>query len=136
LFIAELKVISHGILTMGGIIALAMGSLMLFDSPDPALRVSLLVMIPALAMICLFFAGVIALVMKAQTRKRHTGQEGMMGETGMAITDIHETGKVLVKGEYWNAFSDDPLEKGVEVQVVKVEGLKIRVEKTKDYQGG
>jgi membrane-bound serine protease (ClpP class) len=136
LFIAELKVISHGILTMGGIIALAMGSLMLFDSPDPALRVSLLVMIPALTVICLFFAGVIALVMKAQTRKRHTGQEGMIGERGMAITDIHGTGKVLVKGEYWNAFSDDPLEKGAEVQVVTVEGLKIRVEKTKDYQGG
>lgn len=69
LFIAEMKVISHGILTVGGIVSLAIGSLILFDSPDPALRVSYEVMIPVLIIISLFFVGVIILVVKAQRRK-------------------------------------------------------------------
>ena len=136
LFIAELKVVSHGILTIGGIISLIMGSLMLFDSPDPALRVSWQVMVPALAVICLFFVSIIALVLKAQMRKRHTGKEGMVGEKGEAVTDIHENGKVLVKGEYWDASSEKPVEKGKDIKVVSVEGLKIKVEETADKQGG
>ena len=135
LFIAELKVVSHGILTIGGIISLIMGSLMLFDSPDPALRVSWQVMIPALAIICLFFVGVITLVLKAQMRKRHTGKEGMVGETGKAVTDIHETGKAFIKGEYWDASSDKPVEKGKDIKVVSVEGLKIKVENIEYKQG-
>ena len=128
LFIAEIKVISHGLLTVGGIISLVLGSLLLFDSPDPALRVSWSVMIPTLTVICLFFASVIALVMKAQMRKRRTGKEGMLGEEGRSVTDIFENGKVLIKGEYWNASSDKPVEKGKRVRIAKVEGLKIKVE--------
>jgi membrane-bound serine protease (ClpP class) len=136
LFIAELKVVSHGILSIGGIISLIMGSLMLFDSPDPALRVSWQVMVPVLAAVCLFFIGVITLVLKAQMRRRHTGKEGMAGETGVSVTDIHETGKVQVKGEYWDASSSKPIEKGREVKVISVEGLRIRVEEIIEKQGG
>ena len=136
LFIAEIKVMSHGILTVGGIISLVMGSLLLFESPDPALRVSWNVMIPALLIISLFFAGVIALVVKAQMRKRHTGKEGMMGEEGKSITDVYETGKVFFKGEYWNASSDKPVEKNKRIRVIKVEGLKVKVEEIEDKQGG
>jgi membrane-bound serine protease (ClpP class) len=132
LFIAELKVVSHGILTIGGIISLIMGSLMLFDSPDPALRVSLQVMIPALAVICLFFITIIGFVLKAQMRKRQTGQEGMLGEKGRAITDVHDTGKVMIKGEYWDASSEATVEKGKEIKVVSVEGLKVKVEEMRD----
>ncbi len=128
LFIAEIKVISHGILTVGGIISLILGSLMLFDSPDPALRVSWSVMIPTLTVICLFFAGIIALVLKAQMRKRRTGKEGMVGEEGRTVTDVYETGKVFIKGEYWNALSDKHVEKGRKVRIVKVDGLKIKIE--------
>ncbi len=136
LFIAEIKVISHGLLTVGGIISLVLGSLLLFDSPDPALRVSWSVMIPTLAVISLFFAGIIALVMKAQMRTRRTGKEGMVGEEGTAVTDIHETGKVFIKGEYWDALSDAHVEKGRKVRIVKVEGLKIRVEEIERKEGG
>lgn len=136
LFIAEIKVMSHGLLTVGGIISLVLGSLLLFESPDPALRVSWSVMIPTLTVICLFFAGVIALVLKAQMRKRRTGKEGMLGEEGKAVTDVYETGKVFIKGEYWNASSDKPVEMGRRVRIVKVEGLKIQVEKIEDKQGG
>jgi membrane-bound serine protease (ClpP class) len=128
LFIAEVKVMSHGILTIGGIIALIMGSLLLFDSPDPALRVSLKVMIPALIVISMFFAGVIALVLKAQMRKRHSGREGMISAEGEAVTDIHEKGKVFIRGEYWNAWSDKAVEKGKKIRVIEVEALSVKVE--------
>ena len=128
LFIAEIKVVSHGILTIGGIVSLVMGSLLLFDSPDPALRVSMKVMIPALIVISLFFAGVMSLVLKAQMRKRRTGGEGMIGTEGEAVTDIHEMGKVFVHGEYWNAWSDRAVEKGKKVRVVEVAALKLKIE--------
>jgi len=136
LFIAEIKVISHGLLTVGGIISLVLGSLLLFESPDPALRVSWSVMIPTLTLICLFFAGVIALVLKAQMRKRRTGKEGMVGQEGKAVTDIYESGKVFIKGEYWNASSDKPVEKSRRVKIVQVNGLIIKVEEIEDKQGG
>ncbi len=128
LFIAEIKVVSHGILSIGGIVSLVMGSLLLFDSPDPALRVSLKVMIPALIVISLFFAGVMSLVVKAQMRKRRSGREGMIGAEGEAVTDIHEMGKVFVHGEYWNAWSDRAVEKGKKVRVVEVTALKLKIE--------
>ena len=69
-------------------------------------------------------------------RKRRTGKEGMVGEEGKAVTDIHETGTVLVKGEYWEASSDKRIEKGRAVRVVRVEGLKIKVEEIEKKQGG
>ena len=128
LFIAEVKVVSHGILSIGGIVSLVMGSLLLFDSPDPALRVSLKVMIPALTVIILFFAGVIHLVLKAQMRKRWMGREGMIGAMGEAVTDIHETGKAFVHSEYWNVRSDRPVKKGKKIRVVEVTALSLKVE--------
>lgn len=129
LFIAEIKVVSHGILTVGGIVSLAVGSLMLFDSPDPALRVSLEVLIPTLTIISLFFVGVISLVIKAQMRKKHTGKEGMIGAIGKTVTKVHEEGQVMVRGEYWAAFSDTPLAEGTRVRVIWIDNLKVKVEK-------
>ena len=130
LFVAEIKVISHGLLTVGGIISLFLGSLMLFDSPDPALRVSFKVLIPSVAVISLFFAAVIALVVKAQMQNQYTGSEGMAGEIGEAMTDVHDDGRVFIKGEHWHAFSDKKIEKGKKIKVVKVEGLKLKIEET------
>ena len=128
LFIAEIKVISHGILTIGGIISLVIGSLMLFETPDPALRVSWSVLIPAVAVTSLFFITVIAFAVKAQLRKPRGGQEGMAGEEGEAVTDVFEEGKVLIHGEYWSAVSDVPVTKGSKFRVIRVEHLKVRVE--------
>jgi membrane-bound serine protease (ClpP class) len=128
LFIAEIKIVSQGLLTIGGIISMVMGSLLLFDSPDPALRVSLKVMIPALVIISLFFAGIMSLVLKAQMRKRQSGMEGMIGAQGEAVTDVHEMGKVFVQGEYWNAWSDRAVEKGTKIRVVEVKSLKLKIE--------
>ncbi len=128
LFIAEIKVISHGILTIGGIISLIIGSLMLFETPDPALRVSWSVLIPAVAITSLFFITVIAIALKAQLKKPQGGQEGMVGEEGEAVTDVFEEGNVLIHGEYWSAVSDVPVAKGSKVRVIRVEHLKVRIE--------
>jgi membrane-bound serine protease (ClpP class) len=128
LFIAEIKVISHGILTVGGIISLVIGSLMLFQSPDPSLRISWGVLVPAVAITSLFFVGIIALALKSQLRRKLGGQEGMVGEEGEAVTDIFKEGKVLILGEYWRAISDEPVPKGSKVRVVRVEHLEVKVE--------
>jgi len=128
LFIAEMKVVSHGILTVGGIISLVIGSLMLFQTPDPALRISWGVLIPAITVTSLFFIAVIAIAVKAQLRKPQGGKEGIEGEEGTAVTDIFKEGKVLILGEYWNAISDAPVAKGAKVRVVRVEHLQVRIE--------
>ncbi len=128
LFIAEIKVVSHGVLTIGGVVSLVLGSIMLFDSPDPALRVSWSVLIPAVTIVSLFFIAVVSIAVRAQMRKVMTGGEGMIGAVGQAVSAVHESGKVLVRGEYWNAFSKAPIEKGKKVAVVGIKELKVEVE--------
>ncbi len=131
LFIAEIKVMSHGMLTVGGIISLVMGSLLLFDTTEPALRLSLQVLVPAIVVASGFFIVVIWLAIKAQLRKHFTGAEAMIGEETDALTDIGEDGKVFVRGEYWSAMSEKPVKKGARVKIVKVEGLRLIVEEIK-----
>jgi len=131
LFIAEIKVMSHGMLTVGGIISLTMGSLFLFDTKDPALRISLQVLIPAILVASGFFIVVIWLAVKAQMRKHFTGTEAMIGAEAKAATDITDEGKVFLEGEYWKAISKEPVKKGAKVRVVKVEGLSLIVEEIK-----
>ncbi len=128
LFIAEIKVVSHGILTMGGVVSLVLGSIMLFESPDPALRVSWNVLVPAVAIVSLFFIAVISIAVRAQMRKVITGGEGMIGAEGEAASEVFERGKVIIRGEYWDACSKTPIGKGRPVKVVRVNGLKIEVE--------
>ena len=129
LFIAEIKIVSHGMLSVAGIISIVLGSLMLFESPIPDLRVSFNVMIPTIIVISLFFIAVVSLAVKAQMGRPRTGVDGMVGERGKAITDIHGEGKVFVKGEHWNAWSSEPIEAGDTVEVVGMKGLKIEVKK-------
>ncbi len=106
------------------------GSMMLIDSPVPELRPSLRLIIPVavgISLVCIFL---VALVVKAQSRRALTGREGMIGETGTARTDLAPTGKVFVHGELWEAESDGPVREGERVRVVAVGGgLKIRVTK-------
>lgn len=128
LFIAEIKVISNGILTIGGVVALVIGSLMLFQSPDPALRVSWAILIPAVSVVSLFFIAVIAIAVKAQMRKTQGGKEGMTGAEGEATTDVFADGKVRIHGEYWNARSDVPVASGSRIRVVEMENLTVKVE--------
>lgn len=128
LFVAEIKVVSHGLLTVGGIVALLIGSLMLFQTPEASIRVSWSVLIPAVIVTSLFFVAVIGIALKAQLRKPRGGKEGMVGEAGVSVTPIMNEGTVMVCGEYWKAFSEREIPAGVPVRVVEVAHLRLKVE--------
>ncbi len=128
LFIAEIKVASHGLLTLGGIISMILGSLLLFHSSAPYMKVSLAVIIPSVLMTAGFFIFALGYAIKAQMKKPVTGMEGLIGEIGIAHTDIQPEGKVFVHGEYWNAFSNTPIKKGSRIKVKGIKDMKLEVE--------
>ena len=120
LFILEIKIASHGALTIGGIISLVLGSIMLFRSTaDPYLRISWAVILAIAGITALFFGTVVTLAVRAQLRQPATGSEGMIGETGVAVADFTGKGKVFVVGELWDAECLLPLRKGDKVTVVE-----------------
>jgi len=129
LFIAEIKIASYGLLSVGGIISLALGSIMLFDSPLPFLRASLTVIIPTVLVAAGFFIFAVTMTVKAHRAKPATGREGLIGELGTATTRIAPEGKVFVHGEFWNAYADGIIEEGQKIRVVKAEGLRVKVER-------
>jgi len=130
LFILEIKIISHGVLTIGGIVAMTIGSLMLFESPDPFMKLSLAVILPAVGVTALFFTILIGLAYKAYKRKPITGSEGLLGSYGIADTDItREGGRVTIHGEIWSSYSEDAIDKGNRIIVEEVSGLKLKVKK-------
>lgn len=127
LFIAELKIASYGLLSVGGIISLTLGSVMLFETGEAAMRVSWSIIIPTVASVSAFFIFALGLVVRAWLRQPMTGTQGLVGQTGLTLTDVDPQGKVAIHGEYWNAVSDTGLPKGTRVKVVEVDGLNIRV---------
>jgi len=129
LFIMEAFITSHGVLGVGGTIAMLLGSMMLIDSPIPALRISWAVIIPVVAASALLFIVTLTVAIRAQRSKVDTGREGLIGLVGKALTDIGEDGQVFIRGEYWNARSDEPVVKGDRVMVVAVDGLRLQVRK-------
>lgn len=129
LFILEVKIVSHGILTLGGIISMIIGSIMLFESPAPFFRLSLYVILPAVIVTALFFVITFTLAFKAWKRKPVTGAEGIVGLEGIARSDIKDDGMVYVRGEIWSAFSDEPIKSGERVRVEAVSGLRLKVKK-------
>ena len=131
LFIAEIKIMSHGMLTVGGVISLALGSFLLFETPEPALRLSFQVLIPAVLVASGFFIVVIWLAVKAQMRKHYSGTESMIEGQGEASTDIDGEGKVFFQGEYWTGQSDQFIPRGAKVKIKEVSGLKLIVEEIK-----
>jgi membrane-bound serine protease (ClpP class) len=129
LFIAEIKIASYGLLSVGGIISLTLGSIMLFDSPLPFLRASLTVIIPTVLVAAAFFIFAVTMTVKAHRAKPATGREGLIDELGTAATRIAPEGKVFVHGEFWNAYADGIIEEGQKIRVVKAEGLRVKVER-------
>jgi len=130
LFVLEVKVQSFGILGVGGVIAMVIGSVMLVNSPVPELQPSLKIVIPLAIGLSLIFLFLMFLVVRAHSRKAYTGKEGLVGEIGVAQTDLTPEGKVFVHGEIWNAEAGEPLAKGTKVRVTRVlDSLKIRVDK-------
>jgi len=131
LFIAEIKVTSYGVLTLGGVISMILGSLMLFESPEPYLRVSWYVILPTVLTTVGFFVFALSFALKAQMRKPTTGREGLVGMRGQAVSALDPCGKVFVHGEYWNAESDEPIEAGTRVVVTRVDELLLQVQADK-----
>jgi len=131
LFIAEIKIVSHGILTIGGIIAMILGGMMLIDSPGPFLRVSLVTVVLTALVMAAFFLVVVGAGVRAMQRKPATGREGLVGEVGVARTRLAPEGQVFVHGELWQARCDGEAGPGDEVRVAGIEGLRLKVEKVR-----
>jgi membrane-bound serine protease (ClpP class) len=129
LFIAEIKVVSHGLLAVGGVISLLLGSLMLIESPAEYMRISLTVIIPAVLVSAAFFIFAVTMAIRARLQKPTTGMEGLVGEIGITTTTVAPEGKVSIHGEFWDVISDQNIEKGEKVQAIGVNNLKLKVKK-------
>ena len=129
LLIAEVNVMSYGLLAMSGAISIFLGSIMLIDSDDPAMQISKMILYPTLGMTFLFSIGSIYLAKKAHQLRTTTGMEGLLGEIGVVKETLNPEGRVLVHGEVWRAESDTVISVGEKVSVEVVKGLKIQVRK-------
>ncbi len=128
LLIAEIKVVSHGVLTIGGVIAIVLGSLMLINTPELPLGVSWKVIVPVVAATTGIFVFAISAGIRAQMRKPATGFEGLIGQVGVVRTPVDPDGQVFVRGEIWRAVSDGGrIGEGERVRIVGVDGLTLRV---------
>ena len=131
MFLAEIKVPSYGALTIGGIISMILGSLMLIDSPAPYLNISLRVIISMTLATVVFFLLLVRAVLLVHRVRPATGSDWLLSATGTVRSWEGKAGKVFVRGELWNAQGEGPFEEGEEVEAVEVEGLKLRVQNSK-----
>lgn len=129
LFIAEIKIVSHGMLTVGGVISMVLGSLLLFQSPEPYLRVSWSVIAVTVLATTAFFLFAVVKAIEAHRAKPTTGVEGLVGEPGRAASAIAPEGKVFIHGEYWDAWSDETIPEGEQVVVTEVDRMRVKVKK-------
>ena len=129
LLIAEVNVMSYGLLAMSGAISIFLGSIMLIDSDDPVMQISKMILYPTLGMTFLFSIGSIYLAKKAHQLVTTTGMEGLLGEVGVVKETLNLEGRVLIHGEMWMAESDTAISVGEKVSVEVVKGLKIKVRK-------
>ncbi len=132
LFILEIKITSYGMLSVAGIVSMTLGSLMLFQPGVTGIQVGLGLIFPAAIFTALFFAFVVGMGLRAQSRKVVTGVEGLVGETGTVTIDLNPRGKVLVHGEIWTALSATPAPRGERIKVTAVKGMELTVEPLSD----
>jgi membrane-bound serine protease (ClpP class) len=129
MFILEVKVTSYGMLTLGGVVCLVLGSVMLVDGPIPEMRVPWMAVLPVsltLAAVCIF---AVRLAYRAQIAGVDTGREGLCGRTGTVTESLDPEGKVFVHGEIWNATTSvGPVAEGARVRVVEVKNMTLTVE--------
>jgi membrane-bound serine protease (ClpP class) len=129
LLILEVKVTSFGALALGGVISLLLGSMMLIDSPLPEMQVGLRFIVPTIAGIAGLILFLVGLAVKAQQARPVTGVDGMINETGRALTSLQpgSIGRVQTHGEIWTATADEPVAAGQTVRVTGVKGLLLTV---------
>jgi membrane-bound serine protease (ClpP class) len=126
----EMKIASYGLLSVAGVVSMALGSLMLFERGGPGMQLAWDVFVPTLVIVSGFFVFVAGLVFRAQVSKSRTGLEGLIGEKGEVRQDIDPEGpegKVFVHGELWRATADEPIARGTRVKVAAAKGLVLKV---------
>jgi len=125
LFIAEVKITSYGMLSIGGLVSLTLGSIMLFED----VKVARELMMPTIVLVGGFFIVVSALAFRAYRSRPKGGRDGLLGEVGQVKETIDPEGLVFVHGEYWRAVSKEKIETGERVEVESMDGLILRVKK-------
>jgi len=128
LFAAEAKFASHGVLTVGGIVLLTLGGLLLVDAPIPQMRVHLWTALAVSVPLGAITAFLMSIALKAHRNKQVSGPQGLVGETGVAQTDLSPRGKIFIHGEIWDAVSSSEISAGQMVTVRTVDGLTLRVD--------
>ena len=126
-FILEVTVTSYGLLALGGVASMLLGSLMLMKSDAPFMQISLSVIIPVIAVAAAFSFLVVGMGIRAIRSRPMTGGEGMVGLIGTVKTALQPEGKIFVQGEIWDAISDQPQQPGESVEVIKMHRLKLHV---------
>lgn len=128
LFIMDVKV-GSGVLTVGGVVSMFIGSIMLFDSPDPALRVSMPVLIPVVLVTTIFFVLGVWLSIRSMRRRSVSGNTGLVGQEGEARTAIDmKGGQAFVAGAHWDAVADAVIPEGSRIRVTQTRGMTLKVE--------
>jgi membrane-bound serine protease (ClpP class) len=131
LFIAEVKVGGFGVLGIGGLVSMVIGMLILIDAPDPAVRIGLYTALGLALPFAVIFIILLLALFRSYTQKVSTGDEGMVGLTGVADNDVYQSGRVKVRGEYWAARSASPIPAGKSIKVLAVDNLTLQVEEAK-----
>ena len=129
LLVLEVKVTSYGLLGVGGVLSLFLGSIMLIDSPLPEMQIGLRLIVPVTVGIAGILLFLVTLAVNAQRARAVTGTSGMLDEIGYTLTPIEPggVGRVRAHGEIWNAVADGPIAAGAPVRITSVDGLQLRV---------
>lgn len=130
MFVLEAKFTSHGVLALGGIVAMLLGAMFLIRSPLTAGGVSLSIALAATIPFALITIFLMRLVLRSRKWKQATGKEELVGEAGIAVSGLpaNTEGMIRVHGELWRAVSPQAVAEGKSVRVKSVEGLKLHVE--------
>ncbi len=126
-FILEVTVTSYGLLALGGVASMILGSLMLVKAEAPFLQISWAVILPVVTLAAGFSLVVVGMGIRAMRQPPVTGREGMVGLVGVARTPLAPQGTILVQGELWDAISEAPLQPGDQAEVTRIDGLKLSV---------
>jgi membrane-bound serine protease (ClpP class) len=133
LFLLEIKVTSYGALTIGGVVALLLGSVLLFDADNPFGSVPITVILPAVLFSVVFFLFIIGLGLAAQRRRPFSGREAMAGQVGEVVKAEGQRGdffrgRVQIAGELWEYQAQQELQPGESVRVVSCRGRTVIIE--------
>ncbi len=132
LFVVDIFAPTHGVLTVGGIVAFFLGAMMLFSQAGPGFKLSPAYIVPATLITAGFFIFVVGKGIRAQFKPVQAGKETMLGRTVAALSRIDsQGGRVFIEGENWNAVSETPVETGQPVEITGIEGLTLKVKPKK-----